>query len=308
MKEKDKDHNFLNNYQLFLKKSGYDRSIFNKKHKALENVSKIYNYKKTEGYFDHFLKKHKENFKESFLPKTNSLEEKSTFQEKYPTIKKVRKGLVIFSKDVILGSALFITSTFGIVGVSVLPHVLLNKPHPTVSYTPQEKVNISPEYNDFIKKTAVYANVDNEIAKLKDQGLLNEVNSGNNYTPLTYAIHYKNISSIEKLVENGAALNLPSKPESIALIEQLSYFNPSFQVNFQTHIKIADYLLSKGLDWRQNNYQLLKNTAQYKEWRDYFISYFTKNDPKGLEVYKNILKDNVDDKDILIYDTLKTLK
>lgn len=304
MKEKQKDHNFLNNYQIFLKNSGYDKSVLSKK---LE--SKIYSYRKTgaiektEGYFDGFLKKHKENFNNSlFLEKANDLKNKHEVPQ---VLKKTKNLFMTFSKDVMLGTALFITATIGILTVSVVPRMALYDSHQYV--TPATVANISPTYMEFIKKASIYDDVTKEIAQLKDQGLLNEVDNTRGFTPLTYAIHYKNKVAIEKLVENGAVVNLPSKHESSELLAQISYYNPDYQVNFKTHIEITEYLLSKGLDWRQNNYQLLRNTAAHQDWRDFWIKHFSKNDRAGLDIYKNILRENINIKDVLIYESLKEL-
>lgn len=304
MKQKDKEHNFLNNYQLFLKNSGYDKSILNKK-----SESKIYSYKQSgsfgssERYFDNFLKKHKEHFNNNlFLQKASELKSK---HELPPVLKTSKNLFMTFAKDVLLGTALFITATVGIVAVSVAPRIALHEPQPYI--TPVNANHISSTYMDFIRKTSIYDDTTKEIAQLKDQGLINEVDKSRNFTPLTYAIHYKNKAAIEKLIENGAVINLPSANESRELVQQLSYYNTDYQVNFKNHIEITDLLLSKGLDWRQNDYQLLKNTATHKDWREFWIKYFATNNKAGLDIYKNILRENISMKDVLIYDSLKEL-
>lgn len=323
MHEKEKRKtNYLNNYHIFIKNSGYKHSFLN------DSVTKTYRFIKTPAGYKNTINNLLSN-KGLFGKNKPALDKSATekpvfhiFNQETKTITvptedqpsllhKTGKLLVTFSKDVIFGTSLLVVGTLGLVVVAIAPRALFDNAHHNNGIYAQQSspsMQVSPFYQSFLNKMYLHEDATKEILALKEQGLINEVNPANGFTPLVHAIHLKNKHAIETLVTHGASINLATKDNKNTLISQLVYYNPEIHVTFETYTEITEYLLSKGLDWKQNDYQLLKATSQDQEWRDFWINYFAKNSPNSLNIYKDILQNSISDKDILLHNTLKQMK
>lgn len=308
MKEHEKRNNYLNDYHLFIKNSGYKNSFLNK------SVASTYRFiKKPIAYKESLqnILSHKKALHHA--PVNTILDPKAqpvpVLAEDTNVLQKTGKILITFTKDVLLGTSLLVVGTIGLMAIVVTPRAMFDK---HVDYAPQSNyvaptAQVSTYYQSFLNKLYLHEDATKEVLALKNQGLLNEVNPSNGYTPLVHAIHLKNKHAIEALVQNGATINLPTKEARNTLMTQLVYYNPDISVNFDTYTDITSYLLANGLDWKQNDYQLLKSTAQEQAWRDFWINYFAKNSPQSLTIYKDILQNNISDKEILLHNTLKNM-
>lgn len=226
-------------------------------------------------------------------------------------VQRVSAASWTFTKDVVLGSALLTTAIFS-VGLMGITGAALTK-GPSYHYTaPEVEAQRSPEYRDFIGKLNTGKNLKESIQALKDKGLLQEQDREENYgnrayqTPLMKALTNKNLDAVKLLVEAGADVNFKNKHQQNALTIFMPVKYPRvIQASpVEKDIAIMGYLVSHGLDWKDDNFSILKETANNPLWRAFWIDYLDTHAAQFLPTYAEILKSSLTAEDIALHKTL----
>jgi hypothetical protein len=91
---------------------------------------------------------------------------------------------------------------------------------------------------------------------------------------------------------NGKISNEALQPYEITMSTPLAYA-------IETENKqVVSMMLQAGANWQENNYALLKKTANLSDWRNFWMDYFSQNNPEFLPSYKQILQDSNASEDI----------
>lgn len=253
------------------------------------------------------------NHNKNIYQKNNDLEIKANVKQ----ISFLRKGynvFLTFSKDVIVGSSLFIVASIGLGSIAMINQMASH--HKTYTYsTPNVEITNSTIYENFSLALKNNTTTEDLVLQLKQNNALNTIgkiqiqDSVIFESPLSQAVRYKRLDTVKQLVDSGADVNLiyDDTPILLSRIHNplILNFNSSNLNNDLEEIKITMYLMSKGFNWKTNNFYILTSTANSELWRNFWINYLSKNDPKFLPAYKEILISQLNNKDKSLIDELK---
>lgn len=273
-----KDEKILNNYNQFFHSINH-KNYKNNVNRISQNSQEIFNIKKT------------------------------------TLLKRGYNIFLTFSKDVLVGTSLFIVASIGLGSIIMTNQMGKNKQQYSYVTPIYDEAMNSDIYDRFSLALKNNEKTEELVAQLKDKNALNSIgkvlikDSLTFESPLSQAVKYKRLDTVKELIDSGADINLTYDDKSILLSRiHNSFILNSPSANLKSNIdeiNITMYLLSKGFNWKSDNFFILKNTANSEIWRNFWINYLTKNAPKFLPTYKEILISQLTSKDNILIDELK---
>lgn len=275
MDQKEKNHDFLDNYQLFLKNSGYQKSSITDKDSIVSKKINIFTKpKKVLWTFSKDIILGFSLFGAGVIGTGligSIISHSSKLMHNTPIVKQIEKTEInsIFFDNYIQKILLKQDTTKEI--ATLKAQGLLNEENKNPLFS-------SPKYT----------------------------------TPLMQAIYFNDFNSVKELINSGANVNFINSDNQSAInaieLNFLSKQNIDNEEKTKTSIEITNYLLSQGLDWKTNNFSILYKTSNSPLWRSFWIDYISKTNPAFIPMYQQILQDRLSPSDSLVLQELKKFK
>ena len=189
-------------------------------------------------------------------------------------------------KDIAIGTSIFtftsITCAF-LIGMFTFssPHYQ-NDPN----FEPIVQVQPPIVQNNSMNNINIRANPFNNLAYTMSQvPHFSSLSTDNQVSLLNSLINFKQYQTFNQLLDK-------QNVSSVVLSEILGTYNSIFTSDPE-YFNAFQKLLAAGADWKQDQFLFLKQTASSKDWRDYWIHYFNKNQPDMLPVYAYIIRESI---------------